>query len=223
MNRTTNSLRVGRLLVAVLALAGARTAEAAPVASAAALVQRAQQELAAHPGRAVADFQRARLLAPRAPEVQDGLARARAAAGLPAATAGLRARLLGWLSPEEWSRGALVALAVAALAATAAAWRVRRRLTLPLAAAALAVALGAGAAAWRTAPRWTDAVVVAPNTVARIAPFAAAEPAFLAPEGSRATIGATHEGYVRIDGERGAGWVPSSAVEPILAPAPPRS
>ncbi|HVT10350.1 MAG TPA: hypothetical protein VHO67_22975, partial [Polyangia bacterium] len=91
-----------------------------------------------------------------------------------------------------------------------------RRFALPWAATALVVALGAGAAAWHTAPRRSDAVVVGAGTVARVAPFDAAEAAFVAPEGSPVTVESHHQGYTRIRSDRGAGWVPSSAVEPVL-------
>lgn len=195
-------------------MAGERAALAAPTASAAALVEQAERELAAHPGRAVLDYERARLLAPRASQVREGLARARAAAGLPAEDAGLAPRVLHALSPDEWSRLALGALALAAVAVAGRRWW--RRSTTPWAAAALGVALAAGAAAWHTAPRRTDGVVVGAGAVARIAPFDAAEPAFVAPEGAPVTVESTHQGYTRIRGDRGAGWVPSSAVDTIL-------
>ncbi len=195
---------------------GGRARAAAPQASVSALVTRADSELAAHPGQALLDYERARLLAPRVPEVAAGLARARAAAGLPPAAPGPIARAVQWLSPDEWSRLALAALALAALSATAAAWRWRRRWTLPAAAGALGLALASGGLAWRTAPRPADAVVVAANAVARIAPFAQAEAAFVVPEGSRVTIQSAHQGFARIDGSRGVGWVPDSAVERII-------
>ena len=198
----------------LVAAGGDRAAVAAPTASAATLVQRAERELAAHPGQAVLDYDRALLLDPRAPQVREALQRARAAAGLPAESVGLKPRILHALSPDEWSRLALGALAVAALAVAGRPWW--RRWAVPSATAALGLAFAAGAIAWHTAPRRNDAVVVGASPVARIAPFAAAEPAFVAPEGSTATIEATHQGYTRIRGDRGVGWVPSSAVETIL-------
>lgn len=191
-----------------------RAAQAATTASAGALVQQAERELATHPGQAVLDYERAQLLAPRAPEVREGLARARAAAGLPAQSAGLASRIARTLSPDEWSRVALGALALAALAIVGRPWW--RRWALPWAGAALSVALVAGAVAWQSAPRRNDAVVVGASPVARIAPFAAAQPAFVAPEGSAATIEAEHQGYTRIRQGRGVGWVPNSAVAPVI-------
>ena len=207
-------LSMAVLAALCVAAGGERTALAAPTASAGALVQRAERELAAHPGQAVLDYERAQLLAPRASQLHEGLTRARVAAGLPGETTGAASRVLRALSPDEWSRLALGALAVAALAIAGRPWW--RRWTFPCAATALVVALGAGAAAWHTAPRRNDAVVVAAGTVARIAPFDAAETAFVAPEGSQVTIESTHQGYTRIRGDRGAGWVPSSAVETVL-------
>ncbi len=200
----------------LLALSAGHAQASTPVESVAALVQQAQADLAAHPGRAVLDYERARLLAPRAPEIRDGLARAQAAVGLPATRAGLLESAVERLSPDEWSRIALAALALAAVAATGAAWRARRRWTVPTAVAGLILGLAAGNAAWRTAPQRTEAIVVGANTVARIAPFASAEEAFVAPEGSRVAIGRIHEGFVRFRSERREGWIPSSAVEPII-------
>jgi hypothetical protein len=211
--RGTVGVLAGALL---LALAAGHARASGPVQSVAGLVQDAQAELAAHPGRAVLDYERARLLAPRAPEIRDGLVRARTAAGLPAARSPSLVRAAEWLSPDEWSRIALLALALGAVAVTAAAWRLWRRSTVPVAVAGLVLALAAGGVAWRTAPGRTAAVVVGANTVSRIAPFLAADEAFVAPEGSRVDVRGTHQGFVRIASDRGEGWVPSSAVETII-------
>jgi hypothetical protein len=192
-----------------------------PVYSARAFVARGDAEVAAgHPGPAIVDYDRARLLAPRSTAVVAGLARARTAAGLPPAASTALSRTLNRLSPDEWSWVALAGFGLLALTGVGLSWGRRRRIFMAVGLAGALIAAGALMTARRLAPSPGAAVVIAPEVVARIAPFDAAEPTFVATEGSRIEIERVHQGFALIRGANGRGWVPRSKLETIL-PAPP--
>jgi hypothetical protein len=189
------------------------------------LVAQAAADLAAgRPGLAVLEYERARLLAPRAPAVRAGLSRARSIAGLPSRETSLAARAVRWLGAEEWGWVGMAGLVVLAVGMIAAAWGlIRRRGFLALAFAGLTIG-GAGIlGAVEVTPPPNRAVVVAPQTVARIAPFAKADEAFSVPEGSLVTVERTHDDYALIAGPEGRGWVPEGGVELILPATGKRS
>jgi hypothetical protein len=118
----------------------------------------------------------------------------------------------------------MAGLVVLAVGLIAAAWGlIRRRGFLALAFAGLTIG-GAGIlGAVEVTPPPNRAVVVAPQTVARIAPFAKADEAFSVPEGSLVTVERTHDDYALIAGPEGRGWVPEGGVELILPATGKRS
>jgi hypothetical protein len=189
--------------------------------SARALAAQAKTELlAGHPGPAILHYERAQLLAPRAPVIAGGLAEARAAAGVNVPLPSLWHRVEHRLGPTEWGWVGMAGLVAIAAAIIALAWGVLRRrgsTVLALAGAALSV-LGFLAAVQETPPA-ERAVVIAPNVTARIAPFDAADPAFFAPEGAVLMVERTHGGYALVAGAEGSGWVPLRDVATILPPA----
>ncbi len=198
--------------------AGAPAAPATAGYSARALARQAESELAAgHPGPAVLHFERALLLAPRARAVADGLARARAVAGLPAETPALWRRLEHRLAANEWAWIGMVGLVSLAIGLVALAWGMfgrAGRATL-LSGGAVLAAVGFVAAA-QVAPPARRAIVVAPDVVARIAPFGGADSAFSAAEGSIVTVERVYGDYDLVAGPEGQGWVPRRAVDTIL-------
>jgi hypothetical protein len=200
-------------------------AAASPPYSLRALVSEADADLAAgHPGRAMVQLERARLLAPRSPIVATGMARVQAAANLPAADPGRVTRALQRLSANEWGWVALTSLALSAAGLVLVAWTVgrRRRFVMLVLAGAAAATFGL-LAAWRVTPPASRAVVIATEATARIAPFAASEVAFSVPEGTVVTIERTHGDYALIAGRDGRAWVPRASVETILSAPDPRS
>jgi len=227
-------------LVALLLTAGgevARAGEAAPPAgaptalrgtdaskgvaqgfSARSLVAQAEADLAAgHPGLAVLGYERAHLLAPRAPTVAAGLARARSAAGLPPAEASPAVRFMGRLDANEWGWIAMAGLILAGAGLVALSWGLlRRRGFLLLALGGVGLAAVGFVSAVEVTPPPNRAVVVAPDTVARIAPFAKADQAFAVPEGTAVTIERTYGKYALIASSEGRGWIPEGGVEVIL-------
>lgn len=182
------------------------------------LVAAAEADLAAgRPGPAIVQYERARLLTPRAPTVMAGLARARSIAGLPPADASVAARVAGWLDANEWGWIGMAGLLLAAAGLVAFSWRlIRRRGFLSLALGGVGLASVGLLSAVEVTPPPDRAVVVAPDTLARIAPFSGAEPTFLAPEGAIVTVERTHDNYALIAAPEGRGWVPKEGVEIIL-------
>ena len=193
--------------------------------SARSLVAKAEADLAAgHPGLAIVQYERARLLAPRAPTVTAGLARARSIAGLPPVDASVAARVVRGLDANAWGWIGMAGLVLAAGSLVALSWGViRRRGFLALAIGGIGMASVGFLSAAEVTPPPDRAVVVAPDTLARIAPFAAAEPAFLAPEGAIVTVERTHDNYALIAAPEGRGWVPKGGVEIILPATGKRS
>lgn len=215
-------------LVIALTTAGAYAAPAHSAVSptgysARALATQAEGELASgHPGPAILHFERARLLAPRSPAIAAGLARAQAAAALPAERVPLWQRLEHRLAPNEWAWIGMIGLIWVGFGLIAVAWGAVRRGALMVMLAGGVVCAGIGfVAAVQESPPVRRAIVVAPDVVARIAPFAQADTAFSAPEGSVVTVERTYGDYVLVAGPDGQGWVPRRGVETVI-PSPER-
>lgn len=237
---STASRRATVALVAlVLSVGGqvARAGEAAPPAaaptavqgtnasegaaqgfSARSLVAQAEADLAAgHPGLAILGYERARLLAPRAPIVTAGLARAQSIAGLPSNEASPAVRFTGRLDANEWGWIGMAGLILAGAGLVALFWGlIRRRGFLVLALGGIGIASVGFLSAVEVTPPPNRAVVVAPNAVARIAPFAKADQAFAVPEGAIVTVERTYGNYALIANPEGRGWIPEGGVEIIL-------
>ncbi len=186
--------------------------------SAQSLVAQAEVDLAAgHPGLAILTYRRARLLAPRAPAVTAGLARAQSLAGLPADDASGAMRVAGRLDADEWGWLGMLGLIVAGAGLVALSWGlIRRRGFLALALGGLGMASLGFLSAAEVTPQPNRAVVIAPDTLARIAPFEKAEQAFAVPEGATVTVERIYDHYALIACAEGHGWVPERGVEIIL-------
>ncbi|HEY2903866.1 MAG TPA: hypothetical protein VGL59_24990 [Polyangia bacterium] len=193
-------------------------APAAAIDSPRTLVSKAEAALAAgHPGAAILAYERARLEAPRAPAIAAGLARARAAANLPVVEQSRLLRAADLLLADTWAFIGLGGLVAFALGLVALAWGLVQRRGFFVLAIGSALIAGLGFVAGRqTAPPPGRAVVVAANAVARIAPFAQADPAFAPAEGTEVSIERAHDGYTLINTSEGEGWVPNNAVETIV-------
>lgn len=168
------------------------------------------------PGPAILAFERAHLLAPRDHAITANLAHTRDAAGVTTPAASWINGTLGALSADEWTWIAIAAGILACAGMIGYAWSVRRRGTGALAATGVVAGALAMAAAVHVAPSPCDAIVVHADT-ARIAPFAAAEAAFTAPEGEDVRIEQERGDFVYVrDGDR-SGWLPRSTIERVVA------
>ncbi len=126
----TRQMAAATVLVTCLGWAAGAAAHGEPprAYSLRALVSQAQADLAGgRPGRALLAFERAQVLAPRAPAVVGGLVQARAAAGLPTREEGLAMRAAERLSPNEWSWIAMAGLGLGAAGLVVFAWGLIRR------------------------------------------------------------------------------------------------
>ncbi len=169
-----------------------------------------------HRGLAILAYERGLVLAPRDSAIANNLARTREAAGVSAPPPSRIRSALGRLSTDEWTWFALAGAALACAAAAGFAWFPRRRGRMASLVALGVAASGLGfAAAIVVAPPRDVAVVISPAT-ARIAPLAAAEEAFPAPEGETLQIEQQRGDFVYVrDGDR-SGWVPRAAVERVV-------
>jgi tetratricopeptide (TPR) repeat protein len=175
-------------------------------------------------GRAVLAYERAQLLAPRDAAIATSLAQVRQAAGVEAPVPSRVARIVTSLSADEWTWLTFGAAALGCAGLLGLAWSIRRAFARTLVIGGAMLTIVAGAAANYVAPARSAAVIVTTET-ARIAPFATAEAAFSAPEGETVHIEQHRGDYVYIhDGDR-TGWLPRTAVEPVVVgqPAGPRA
>lgn len=213
----TRSTLAALALTALLGLPA--LAQAAPTYSPAAQLNEGNAQLrAGRVGRAVLAYERGLLLAPRDPDLAANLDRARAERAIPP-PGGAAEHLAGRLSVREWE--AVGALALAALLTALAGVLARPRRHRVFSAVALAGALVGGVASvalWLGTTDAGRAVVVTDRAVARLSPFAEADPLFTLAEGQTVAVRARHGAYLRVeDGREREGWVPAAEVQPIAA------
>jgi tetratricopeptide (TPR) repeat protein len=170
-------------------------------------------------GLAILNYERARQLAPRDPDILANLRFAQQRLGIDEPTTYRRfvQDAVASRTTAEWSRYELVALWVAVLAIAGSIWLPRARTGMILVAvvAGLTTAVTAGAlmARERAAP---SAIVAAGRTEARFAPAAEATVHFQLPEGAKVSIREERGAWTfveRADGPQG--WVKSDAIERI--------
>ncbi len=170
-------------------------------------------------GLAILNYERARQLAPRDPDILANLRFARSRLGLEERSnllaAALESRTLG-----EWSRYELIALWLTLLAVAGAIWWRRARSVMILIAVVAGLTTvatgGALVARERAAPK---AIVIAGKAEARFAPAADATVHFSLPEGAKVAVLEDRGGWSfveRADGQQG--WVQSQAIERIGIP-----
>ncbi len=178
-------------------------------------------------GLAILDYERARRLAPRDPDIVANLKFAEQRLGVDDVNAPPRAwqrflrSIIESRSPDEWGMYELAALWLTALAVGLCIYIPRlRTVLLGIAAAAFvgfaasAFALGHEVLGDRTAPA---AVVVAAETEARFAPVPDSTTHFKLTEGTRVVIREDRGHWLfveRADGQQG--WARSDAIEPVV-------
>lgn len=168
------------------------------------------------PGPAILAYERAHMIAPRDHAISTNLEQAREAAGVTAPSASRINAVLATLSTDEWTWFAIAAAILACGGVVAFAWSLRGRAARAVAIVGILASAFAMTAAVGVAPAANEAVIVRGET-ARIAPTAAAEAAFTAPAGENVRIEQRRGDFVYVrDGDR-SGWLPSSAVERVIA------
>ena len=173
---------------------------------------------AGRPGDAILDYERARWLAPRDPDIAANLRFARQRAGLVIADESWTMRAADLLSANAWAwlgSAALVALCagifVSHLRDRRAAWW-----WLANTASALVLLGAVGAVIVRTG-ELDRAILPAKNTSALISPFTGAKTAFEFPAGETVCIEKTHADYSLVRDRAGhVGWVSDAQVGRII-------
>lgn len=178
---------------------------------------------AGRPGDAILDYERARWLAPRDPDIAANLRFARQRAGLAVTDAPWTTHAADLLSANAWAwlgSAALVALCAGVIITQLhgrrrAAWW---RLANTASAAVLLAAVGAMAV---RAGQLDRAVLPVKGTAALISPFVGAKTAFEFPAGETVNIEKTHADYSFVRDAAGhAGWVSDAQVGRIVTPSP---
>jgi tetratricopeptide (TPR) repeat protein len=178
-------------------------------------------------GEAILWYERARLLAPRDPDVQANLRQARRAANLPLPPDGdAWSRLEERASPDGWAGLASACLFLAAaLAITARLGRagirsrgggLGRLLSISVA-AALVLAAGAAMLAATRLRAFDRAVILGPDPALRVAPYEQATVSSALDPGELVRVERDHEGFRLVrTGDGRSGWVREAAAEPIV-------
>lgn len=173
-------------------------------------------------GPAIANLERARVLAPRDPEIRAALTEARDQAGVPAPAAAWYAKVTDLASPLEWAYLGLGGAALAALAFFLFGIWPRRRWTLTPAAFGLVVAGFAFASSYLSSRALDHAIVVKDGAVVRLSPFEGAEALFSLPAGESIAVERRQGDYEYVEAREGAaGWVRSSTVTPLAGDTRP--
>ena len=173
-------------------------------------------------GDAILDYERARWLAPRDPDIAANLRFARQRAGLAAADESWTTQAADLLSANAWAwlgSAALVALCAGIVAAQFRGGRRAGWWWLANTASALVLLAAVGAVLVR-AGQLDRAILPAKNTPALISPFGSAKTAFEFPAGETVRIEKTHADYSFVrDAVGHAGWVSDSQVGRIVPSA----
>jgi hypothetical protein len=173
---------------------------------------------AGKPGMAVLNYERARLLDPKDPDIEANLRHVREASGLPPDSRSRFQRAAQFADPRLLAWAGILGLSLAGIAA----WvRVgskshRRKLLLAIwvGFCMLGVSVADGVAVW---PVIHEAVVIAPSTPVRVSPVTEEEPLFVLQEAAIVAVRAEHDGFVLVQtqNER-SGWVPGKNLVRIV-------
>jgi hypothetical protein len=175
---------------------------------------------AGEPGMAILNYERARWLAPRDPDIAANLRLAQEHTQAPLA-AGWPLRFADWFTVNAWAVLGAGSLLVLAATLPLALLLQRQRPVLRLARiVAVATLLGSLAA---IAARWGElnrAVVVAKEAPARIAPVTVGSALFTLQEGTMVSIVKSHGPFALVSARNGQrGWVNRNIIEPVIASA----
>jgi hypothetical protein len=170
------------------------------------------------PGMAILNYERASLLSPNDPDVQDNLRYVRASAHLPADVPDTFDRVARIASPFWVSWIGVLGLMIVGASVIAAQLSLRHRLVRGAAAllgvSMLGLTLCNALALW---PRLHQGVVIAAATPVRVSPVPMGDPLFTLAEGEKVKITAEHEGFALIETRVGrAGWIANSNFAPIV-------
>jgi tetratricopeptide (TPR) repeat protein len=170
-----------------------------------------------NPGRAIAAFRRAGLLAPRDPEIRANLEFVRNQVQGATLREGRWQSWPGALTLNEWTVLAAAAfwLTFVLLAAKQIRPALQTRLRGPTFMAAAAAILSGAVLGWQAEAHFSNAtaVVIADNVTARSGPFDEAQSAFIVHDGAELSVLDRHDDWIQVAGGAGkTGWLPASQV-----------
>ena len=169
-------------------------------------------------GLAIADYERAKLLAPNDPDIAANLKFVRDHAGLTAPTPSLLDRAVSLASPNMMALLGWMGLVLTGVGILAARSSTKYRLGFRLIALTGIVLLGSSAlsafAAWQKS---SEAVIVASEASARISPVTNGEVSFKLKPGEMVSIQGRYNDFVLVQNSTGhSGWAAQSDITPLI-------
>jgi hypothetical protein len=211
--------RVHAVLIVFL-LSGSAAAESQPSGYSAAGLYNLGNSYAraGKPGMAILNYERARLLAPRDPDIEANLRYVRASAHLPAETPNILDDVASIASPMWISWLGVLGLTLVGASAIAAQLASRHRLLCGAAALLGATMVTLTAVdAMALLPRLHQGIVIAAAAPVRVSPVPMGDALFTLPEGEKVKITAEHEGFALIETRAGRmGWLTHSNLAPLV-------
>jgi hypothetical protein len=169
-------------------------------------------------GEAIANYERARLLAPSDPDIAANLDWVRGHAGLPSAAPSWLDRPTSWASPNTMAFLGWLGLVLTGAGYLSAMSFPRRRALCQMAAFAGVVLLGLSVmSAVVTWQKCHEAVVVAQDAAARISPVTDGETAFKLSPGETVALKGSYHDFALVQTSAGhSGWVAQTDITPIV-------
>src|SRR5277367_4340966 len=173
---------------------------------------------AGKPGLAVLNYERARVLDPKDPDIEANLRHVREASGQPPDSRSRFQRTAEFADPRLLAWVGVLGLSLAGIAAWARVGSKSHRRKLLLATCVgiclLGVSVANGVALW---PVIHEAVVIAPSTPVRVSPVTEEEPLFVLPEAAIVAVRAEHDGFILVQTQnKRSGWVPGKNLARIV-------
>ncbi len=174
-------------------------------------------------GMAILNYERAALLAPGDPDIQDNLRAVRAAAGLSPQPRSRFEWAASMLNPPLAGRVGIIGLLAVGLSALAARltsrFRAWRRIALGVGMALLGVTVANGIVVW---PKLNSAIVLVAGTPMRATPAPLGDTLVTLPEGETLRILGEHQDFVFVQiGNADRGWVSRASVASVVPRAAP--
>ena len=169
-------------------------------------------------GEAIANYERARLLAPADPDIAANLNWVRDHAGLPVTVPSLLDRATSWASPNTMALLGWLGVVLTGAGFISALSFARRRSFAYLAVSTgillLALSTASAITAWQKSH---EAVVIAPETTARISPVTNGEASFKLRPGEMVSISGRYHDFALVQNSAGhSGWVVQSDITPLV-------
>jgi hypothetical protein len=173
---------------------------------------------AGKPGMAVLNYERASLLAPNDPDIEENLRLVREPLRLPSESRNGLARAITLASPTMLAWIGVMGLLIVGVSLLAGQlyrrYRLVRRAAAVVGIALIGLTVSNGVLLW---PRLHEAVVIASKTAVRVSPAPMGDPLLVLPEADTVRMMAEHEGFVLVQTRAGRmGWVASADLAPVV-------